>query len=444
MRHLKYIFIIPVAVTLLFISCKEEDQNPVFADDAVVRIFGWSNAYTTNIEDSLVINLDVSPKEGATFQWLVDDEVVATTLNFTYTFPSSKNFRIKFVVTRNGVVNSREGEVIVIKPFEAKTYNKKMVGFLTRDGSLENIDFTSLTHLVISSAVVGEKEGQESLVDTTFTGMDIPVIVKAAHNAGVYVLLDVTGNLVNINGGGLYADYGFFNVIADPDKRATAIATIMKFAQDNQFDGINIYLNNTSEGYLDPVKVEAFFRAVPASLPEGPNGEFFYTASVPGGWTTSVLSSIATIEEIDWVHLHPFRYEDLSPVHHSPFWAFADLSATWQNFGLPKEKIVGGFPAVGLHYFLPDDGTQVGWGNLWMYTAYKGYKDILSLDPQAYTKNQLSQDDGIFYDGHPLIQQKAQFVLDNDLGGLMMWGLENDTHDPAASLIKAANTALGN
>jgi PKD repeat protein len=447
MKKIKSILIMSFVFTVLVITgCEDKAENPVFAEDEIPRIFNWANTYAIQITDVLKINVQVSPSNGATYKWFIDDVEVSSELPFTHQFEEAKNYTVKFEVTRNGVVNSRQAQVLVIKPFVPKEYNKKMVGFLTRDGSLDDVDFSNLTHLVISSAVVGEVDGQSSLVDTTFTTLDIPLIVKAAHNAGVYVMLDVTGNLINLNGGGYYADYGFYNVIADETKRAVAISTIMKFASDNDLDGVNIYLNNTSEGpdALNAAKVKSFFEAIVPALPDGPSGEFFYSASVPGGWTTGALSSIVTIEDIDWVNIEPYRYEDLSPTAHSPFWAFTDLAATWINFGLPKEKIVGGFPAFGLHYHMPTDGTTVTWGNLWMYTTYESYRSILERDANAHTKSKLEVDDGIFYDGHDVVQQKAQYVLDQGFGGLMIWSLESDSQDPAKSLLKVANTALGN
>ncbi|HYG37252.1 MAG TPA: glycosyl hydrolase family 18 protein [Cytophagales bacterium] len=450
MKNLRYILIIQLAFALLFSGCKEEDTNPVFTDDAIPRIFGWStdNIYTTNITDTLSIGLKVSPSEGATYEWTVDGQSVGNSTTLEYLFSEPKSYAVKFAVTRNGVTNSREAEVIVIKPFVPKTYTKKMVGFLTGAGTLADVDMANLTHLVISSAVVGQIEGSEAVVDTSFAaGMGLSLLVKAAHNAGVYVMLDVTGKVVPVNGGGFYADYGFANVIADPAKQAKAIETIMKFATDNNLDGVNLYVNNSSEGSLGPVddaKLAAFFKAVAAARPEGPNGKFFLTASVPGGWTTSAFKSIATVEEVDWVNIQPYRYEDLAPTDHGPLWAANDLAATWMSFGLPKEKIVIGFPAFGLHYFMPKDGTEVGWGNLWMFTAYKSFKEILTLDANAHTKDKLDVDDGIYYDGHPKIQQKAQLVLDNDFGGLMIWSLESDTRAPEKSLLKTANAALGN
>jgi hypothetical protein len=179
-------------------------------------------------------------------------------------------------------------------------------------------------------------------------------------------------------------------------------------------------------------------------LPAGPNGKFFYTVSAQGGWLTSEYKTVVAVDRIDWINLHPFRYGEPSITEDAPLWAFTDLAATWEGFGMPKEKIVNGIPAFGLHYIYPDDGTTVGWGNMWLYTSYDTYKSILARDAEAHTKNKLEVDDGIFYDGHPKVQQKALHVINAGLGGLMIWGIENDTQDQSKSLVKAANTALGN
>lgn len=443
MKYIKLLtFILPV---LFFAGCEEDPKNPEFSDDAVPRIFGWYNTITADPGDTLRMEVQVSPSNNASFTWYLDSVPIGEGLSLEYILEEEDNESIlRFEAERNGISNYREASIMLRGVFSPKDANKIMVGFLTRDGSIDDIDLNNLTHLVITSAVVGEVEGQESLVDTNFTNLDIPLVAELAHGAGVYVLLDVTGQVINLNGGGYYADYGFFDVISDPVKQQEALETIIKFTVDNELDGINIYLNNTSEGYLDPDIVEGFFRAVPSYLPEGPNGKFFYTASVPGGWTTGVLQALATIEEVDWVNLHAFRYEVLESGPHSDMNAFSGLASTWLGFGLPAEKIVVGFPAFGLHYFLPTDGTEVTWGNLWQYTLYISYRDILAMNPDANTMSMLDVDDGIYYDGQAIVQEKAQYVIDNEFGGLMMWSLESDSHDPGNSLLTTAYSALGN
>jgi GH18 family chitinase len=93
---------------------------------------------------------------------------------------------------------------------------------------------------------------------------------------------------------------------------------------------------------------------------------------------------------------------------------------------------------------LPTDGTTVTWGNLWLYTTYETYKSILARDASANTKSKLDVDDGIYYDGFDVLDQKAQYVKDQGYGGLMMWSIESDTKDQTKSLLKEAYTKLGN
>ncbi|MCV9388766.1 glycosyl hydrolase family 18 protein [Reichenbachiella ulvae] len=438
-----------LAFMAVFLSCEEEVQNPGFESDDIPRIFGWEQIYGVDIEDSLYINVQVSPSDGVTYSWQLDGEEISTDPNLKYKFEDPSTYEVHLAIMRNGVPNTRTATVEVNKPFVPKEYNKKMVGFLTSAGSLADVDFSNLTHLVISYAIVDEVAYPETIVDTTFAkDMNVPQIVQSAHNAGVYVMLDVTDNMAAINGGGLYGDLTFYEAISDADKRAKVISTVVKFAVDNQLDGINFYLNNTwgGPGSLDPDILSAFFSEVPDYLPAGPgpDGEFFYTASVPGGWTTSVLSPLAAVERIDWVNIQPYRYENLSPTSHSPGWAFGDLAATWIGLGMPAEKIVGGFPAFGLKYDMPTDGTAVTWGNLWMYATYHSFKEILTMDAEAHTKSMLDVDDGLYYDGHATIQEKANVVLDQGFGGMMMWSIESDTKDQEKSLLNAAYDALGN
>lgn len=446
MKRFKSIWMVLPVALIFMAACEDDKDNPMFSSTDVPRIFGWStvNKYFLDIKDTLSLGMKVSPEDGATYTWLIDGVEVANTKQLNYKFSEVKSYDIRFEVDRNGVKNYREAEVIVIKPFVPKEYTKKVVGFMTRNGSLETINLQNITHLVISSAVVDEN--YETLVDTVFTSLNIPLIVTAAHNEGVYVLLDVSGQIDLANGGPVYANYGFYNVIKDEGMRDQAITTFLKFAEDNNFDGVNIYLNNATEGQgiLKTDITSAFFNAVAERLPAGPNGKFFYTATAPGGWLTSEFAPLASIEAIDWVNLQPFRYGAPEITEDAPVSGFKELAATWEGFGLPKEKIVDGIPAYGLHYKYPKDGTTVGWGNMWMYTSYDSYKSILDRDADAQTKNKLEVDDGIFYDGHPSVQAKSEYVIEAGLGGVMVWGIENDTQDQSKSLVNKVRTTLGN
>ncbi len=163
-------------VSTLYVGCDETLDNPTFASDAIPRIFGWETNYGTDIEDPISITVQVSPSDGVTYSWMLDGVEVSTDPTFEKLFDDPKEYDIHLEVTRNGVTNTRTGVIAVNKPFVPKSYNKKMIGHLTKAGNFADISFENLTHLVISSAVVARVEGQESLVDTTFTDLNIPLI----------------------------------------------------------------------------------------------------------------------------------------------------------------------------------------------------------------------------------------------------------------------------
>lgn len=444
MKIINYILI--STLILAFFSCEEDVTNPEFAEDAIPAIHvDWQSQMALDYGDTIKYAPQVSPSDGAVYEWLLNDEVISNERELVYKVEQEGELTLKFRVTRNGVENSRTGTLIVVKPFEPKEYNKKMVGFITTNGSPEDVQWDEITHLVVSSATV---QSPDMPVDTTFADaeFDIGTLVSTAHNYGVYVLLDVTGKINYQNAIGSWGELGFYNTVIDEVKRNKLIEDVLLFVENNGFDGINLYLNNTSLGpsFEDPDAVTAFFNQFAESLPqEGPNGEFFFTASVPGGWTASALSMVAAIDRFDWYHVMAIGGYDLTPVHHASMWSFTSQADAWINHGASAEELVMVFPAFGVHYAFPE-GVDITWGNVDLYVTWPGFREILTIDPDAETKNVVDQDDGIFYDGHNEVGAKAQYILDNGLGGLAVWSLENDSKDPGKSLSVKAKMSLGN
>jgi GH18 family chitinase len=50
--------------------------------------------------------------------------------------------------------------------------------------------------------------------------------------------------------------------------------------------------------------------------------------------------------------------------------------------------------------------------------------------------------DKIYYDGLRDIIRKAELVKTQDLGGMGLWSLENDSRDPAKSLLRQIKESL--
>ncbi|MDR0582310.1 MAG: hypothetical protein LBG31_05025 [Prevotellaceae bacterium] len=432
-----------------FSACTEEAGNPAFGEtDMPVIYMDWTENLAYNVGDVIQMSPQISPSDGVTYKWIYNGEVVSTNKNLEYTVTEFGSFVLKLEVDRNGVKNSRIANVLVVKPFEPKVYNKKSIAYITVDGAVADVPWDDITHLIVSSAVIGEN----GLPDLTFgdrTTLDIPTLIATAHNYGVYVLLEFSGAITYLNAVHAYGSLHFYNAAVAAGREAL-VNTLVQTVIDNQFDGINVYMDKADDGaYVDPATLKDFYEKLGGALKAVKNTlneveyDYWLSMSVYGGWTNATLSNMVNIPAYDWINVLAFAAEDLTPGAHSSPWYFSDQINQWLNwYGVAPSRIVGAVPAFGLRYFgNPADYT---WGNLWQYTEYIPYRTLCAAYADAPEVNLQAVDNGLFYDGFPAIEEKAQYVNDNNLGGMALWSVESDSKDPAKSLMKKINTALGN
>lgn len=442
MKQIIKIFIISLLGIIIYSGCTEEVNNPEFNENDIPRILTtWQNILTLRLDDSLSLSPQISPSDGATYKWELNGEELSAKKDFKWKATELGDYELIFTVTRNGVTNSRTAKITIQRgAFVPKEYTKKVVGFITPNGKLEDIQWDNITHLVISSIQV-KADGVDTVLNVNDpNNLELKKIIFMAYNYGVYVSLDLTGVIANYTFlGGAYANYDFYNNIANEAKRKKLIDDVKKFYVNNKFDGLNIFLNNASEGvaFKDAASVTNFFNELHDALPMGPKGQTFFTATVPAGWTASVLSMVAKNPNFDWVHVLGFASQDLTPVPSSPMWFFNEANLTWQNMGVPAEKIVAAIPAFGRDYNFPANVT-ITWGNVDNYATWVSYKSILALEANAPNIDppQLNIHNGIFYEGFANIDAKSQAVKDNNFAGLLLYSIENDSPDPSKSLLK--------
>ena len=115
-----------------------------------------------------------------------------------------------------------------------------------------------------------------------------------------------------------------------------------------------------------------------------------------------------------------------APGQHSSL-AFARNNVNyWLRRGLLKSQAVLGVPFYGY-----------GFGTAFRKRDYP-YSEIITNFPGAELLDQVG--DTIWYNGLPTIRAKAQYVLDQDLGGVMIWSLDYDGKDERSLLTAIAST----
>lgn len=461
MKTLRYL-IIAIIPLFAFCGCEDEAGNPSFGADEIPRIYiEWQEYTARKVGDVLSFKPQVSPSDGASYKWTMDGVTISTEKDLEYEITKEMIGVLKFEVVRNDEVNSRTTNVLVPRLFEPKAYTKKSIAFLTKGGSIADVDWENITHLIVSSSVV---EAGGRINSANLSELNMSTLIIYAHHYGVYVSLDFSGLLNSyMNAAPVYGSYTFYNAAVDDGSSTTLADNIIKEAKSAGVDGINIYMDkaNTATGAFDePTKLAAFYTYLGDQLKattntiDGNEYNYILSMSVVGGWTRGSLAACVNIPTYDWVNILAFGAEDLSPTAHSAQWYAEQETGVWLGWQGPidKSRVVLAVPAFGLRYFgTPADYT---WANLGSFTEYIPYKTICKDHPGAEKKDVvvLTENGGdaskpvnkIFYDGVESIKVKAVYALDKDIAGMAIWSIENDSKDADQSLVKAMNKSLGN
>ena len=138
------------------------------------------------------------------------------------------------------------------------------------------------------------------------------------------------------------------------------------------------------------------------------------------------------------------------------------------NAGADRDKLVLGIPTYGRSYTLiNEESTEIGapaeapgeQGDATREKGYLAYYEICqnikedpewtvvqpnpnAMGPYAYRRNQW-----VGYDDEAIVRKKAQYVVENGLGGIMFWAIDNDDFRGICTgkqypLIEAAKDAM--
>ena len=150
------------------------------------------------------------------------------------------------------------------------------------------------------------------------------------------------------------------------------------------------------------------------------------------------------LSKADWVDVHAFEdgihvgpgapREQASTLDYMK--SAADI---WKSFHTTANKIVIGMPAFGLRYNAVDTGgNNLSWGS-YDYIPYAG---ILAPDPAADQRDSSNLAKGIYYNGVPLIAQKAAYIKASGFKGGYLWTVDYDSPVAGKSLLQALYNGL--
>ncbi len=285
-------------------------------------------------------------------------------------------------------------------------------------------DWEKITHLCIAFGLV-QSDGSLDLTEVN----KYRSIINLAQSNRVKVLL-------SIGGGGTT---NFSAAILTKNKRDFLIENLEKTLKDYGFDGIDVDYEEWEGGpggygISDSAKREALeqlYKELRAKVGK----EKLITAAVSADWNDGKWGfyncyNNTMHQYLDFVSL--MIYDETGPWESSQVgqhasWEFFENSINfWLNEReLPKEKLLAGLPFYG-YRFKSEDTSKDAEG--------MSYKDILINYPDVDAH--LSDNVGLlFYNGMLTVKRKADYIKNNQLGGVMFWEISQDSDDKDKSLL---------
>jgi chitinase len=278
------------------------------------------------------------------------------------------------------------------------------------------IEFAKITHVNVAFQNPTNDDG-----DLSFNARN-DVLIAAAKAAGVKVLVSIGGGAAS---GDKTLKARYRALLADPAKRSGFATRTAAYLDAHGFDGLDVDIEGPSitDGYGELI----------AELAKTlkPKGKLLTAALSKGYGGDKVPASV--FEHFDFVNVMAYDgagpWDPKRPGQHSSMEHAKANVAYWLDRGLPKAKAVLGVPFYGY-----------GFGPAFRKRDYP-YAEVVAAHPGAENVDQVG--DTIWYNGIPTIRAKTQYVVDKQLGGVMIWSLDSDATGDK-SLLSAVHDVLSN
>ena len=291
----------------------------------------------------------------------------------------------------------------------------KIVGYYPswKPGETGKIRYDVLTHIIYALGIP-TAEGTLRPLDNPDTAH---AIIQTAHASDCKVLLAI--------GGGSYNDVPleatFMAATETEEKRAALVKAILEVCDEYGFDGIDMDWEHPRVDGSSSKQYEALMVALADELHQ--RGKILTSAVLSGAtadgniYYDAAAHTNKVLEAVDWIHV--MAYDGGDGERHSAYDFAVNSGKYWhETRGLPSQKVVLGVP----FYARP---------------SWESYEHILADNADAWKKDMVQYNGmEVWYNGVDTIQKKTQYALDN-LGGIMIWEVTQDTADKGKSLQSA-------
>ncbi len=314
--------------------------------------------------------------------------------------------------------------------FTLSSYAQKRVGYIQSWRAQVTADQASkLTHVIYSFATIHpDLDGKLNAIDGSY----LSTMVSIAHAQGAKAILAVGGWFpcsYAYQSGACAADGNpeAFNAVSQGSARTNFVNNLYNVIVQYDLDGIDLdweYPSAGSQGlYVN------LLAALKAKMNTHPTKNLELSTAVPASAYRGQHFSSSAFQYLDDIHIMAY---DASPrINHSTYAFAASAINYWQGRGVSSSRLQLGLPFY-------------GWNSSGGSMAYK---EIVAADPSAPNKvypnnNTCDQSNGYGYNAKKLIEDKVQLALDENIGGIMIWAIDQDHSNPSNSLLNVIDAKL--
>lgn len=295
----------------------------------------------------------------------------------------------------------------------------KVVGYYPswQPAKTDRIQYDILTHINYAFAIPTADGGILPLDNPTLATS----IINEAHANGVKVLIAVGGWEYNNQ----ILENTFIQATSTDAKIQSLTNAIVALVNQYGFDGVDMDWEHPRRGTTDMQYQKLMLSLSNALKPQGK----LLTSAVLSGvnadgviYWDSAAHTDAVLNAVDWINV--MAYDGGDGDRHSSYQFAVNCGLYWRETrNMPAAKVVLGVPFYG----------RPSWAS---------YDQILQANPNAYNTD-VSMINGMeaHYNGIPTIKSKTIWAKQN-LGGVMMWEISQDTLDRSKSLLTAIGEVI--
>lgn len=439
LMHLFYFMVLTIASASIIGCEKDEEIKQAEGRPFFPRIFKEASLFPESPDSIRVLDLNASytfsglgysPADRVKIAWKVNGAEVSNDTSYTFVGAEPGEFRVTLEASYEGDTTRRYRDFFVLPAADAtyqpKPANRVVLSYLSENTGhrgIADIDYNKVSHVAYKLATVSASGGVSYAAGDQFRRIDH--LVGKAHLNGVPVLLGISGTL-SADGWAVNNNYNFGNAIVNPITRAALVQSIKNYITLRKLDGVDVMMTDVSGAAANVtnnmVAVGTFLNDLRVAL----GAASIITATVTADYTHTRYPA-NSLAAADWLNVHAFE-DGLHVGPDKPLGQPSSLdyliaSAEIWKAKYDVSKLVIGVSTLGIRYnaLLPNGNNAT-----WTSYDYIPYKDILYNVPTAFDKEYAAISQGVYFNGVPLVVQKAQYLKQNNYLGVYLWYADGD------------------